>query len=173
MRKKFNPLDIKAAIFDMDGTMIDNSAFHILAFKEFFRRHGKLMTDKEVKEKCIGKKNDQLFSQFFDKQLSKEEIKQFGDEKEAIYRELYASEIKEVAGLKDLLNKFLKKGIKLAIATTAPKENRQFALDNLVLAHFFTVIIGDEEIKHGKPHPEAYIKAAEKLRVNPNECIAF
>src|SRR6185437_9949690 len=148
----------KAAIFDMDGTMIDNSAFHKKAFQEFNKRHGIILTEQEYQKKISGKKNDQIFNALFNRELS---------------RELYVNDIKEVEGLIELIRELQKKGLKLAIATTAPKENRDFAFENLGLSNEFVAIVGDEHVTNGKPHPEVYLKAAEKLNLDPKECIAF
>lgn len=65
------------------------------------------------------------------------------------------------------------RGVKTAIATTAPAKNREFALQALDLIGKFEVILGDEHVTHGKPHPEIYLAAAEKLGVDPAECIVF
>jgi len=163
----------KAAIFDMDGTMIDNSAFHKKAFQEFNKRHGIILTEQEYQKKISGKKNDQIFNALFNRELSREEQAKYSYEKEAIYRELYVNDIKEVEGLIELIRELQKKGLKLAIATTAPKENRDFAFENLGLSNEFVAIVGDEHVTNGKPHPEVYLKAAEKLNLDPKECIAF
>jgi len=165
--------NMKAAIFDMDGTMVDNSAYHKRAFKEFLKRHGISLTDEELKKKISGRKNDDIFPALFNQQLSKEEIAKYAHEKEAIYRELYASDIKEVEGLKTIVDSLKKDGLKLAIATTAPKENRDFALESLGLTNAFQVIVGDEHVTRGKPHPEVYLKTAEKLGIDPGKCLAF
>lgn len=60
-----------------------------------------------------------------------------------------------------------------AIATTAPTKNRDFVLKALGLEGKFEVILGDEHVTHGKPHPEIYLSAAEMLGIVPNECLVF
>jgi beta-phosphoglucomutase len=95
------------------------------------------------------------------------------EEKESIYRELYKPYFKEVKGLKPFLDSISKKGLKTGVATTSPLSNRVFVLEALQLQDFFTIIVGAEHTKQGKPHPEIYLLAAEKLGVDPKKCLAF
>ena len=72
-----------------------------------------------------------------------------------------------------MLNSIKKRDKKLAIATTAPKENREFVLNALGLEEYFEVILGEEDVQKGKPDPEIYLKTAELLGVAPDSCIVF
>lgn len=163
----------KAAIFDMDGTMINNMVYHKKAWQEFLKRHGIGLTEDEFRQKISGKKNNQIFELVFGKKLDAESEAAFTEEKEGIYRELFAPDIKEVAGLIDTIATLHERGIKTAIATTAPAKNRDFALKSLGLEDKFEVILGDEHVSQGKPHPEIYLLAAEKLGVSPSKCLVF
>lgn len=162
----------KAVIFDMDGTMINNMGYHKKAWQEFLRRYDIHMTDEEF-SKTSGKKNDAIFEEVFGRQLGEDEIQKYTDEKEAVYRELYGGYIEEVKGLTSLIGRLVDEGKKIAIATTAPKENRAFGLAALGLEGKFEVIMGNEHVKHGKPHPEIYIRTAEQLGVDPSDCVVF
>ena len=165
--------NIKAAIFDMDGTMINNMAFHKKAWKEYFKRKGIDLTDEDFKRKISGANNAKIFENMLGRVLTPEEVKEYGHEKETIYREIYAPEIKEVEGLHNILNQLKAKGLKLGIATTAIEPNRDFALDALGLHGQFDAIVGDEHVTHGKPDPEIYLLAAKRLDVQPKQCIVF
>ncbi len=165
--------NIKAAIFDMDGTMINNMEYHQKAWAEFLKRYGVSFTSEEFKEKISGKKNNHIFALVFGEELTAEKETEYTEEKEAIYRELYKEEIKEVPGLHQTIKELESRAIKLAIATTAPRKNRQFGLETLNLEKTFPIILGDEDVKNGKPNPEIYLETAKKLNVEPNECIVF
>lgn len=164
---------IEAVIFDMDGTMVDNAAAHKKAWELFCIKYNIPFGPKTFKTKISGKKNDTILETLFNKKMTVEEIKQMGGEKEKMYRELYRNQIKEVPGLRNLLDKLKQKQMKLAIATTAPEKNRQMVLDILHLDSYFTVICGDETVTRGKPDPEIYIKACQELNVDPSRIIAF
>ncbi|HSX01964.1 MAG TPA: HAD family phosphatase [Candidatus Saccharimonadia bacterium] len=163
----------KAAIFDMDGTMIDNMAYHQRAWQEFFKRHHITLTEAEFKHRVSGKKNDQIFESVFGETLDAARVQAFTEEKEALYRQLYAPHITEVAGLGRIIAELHDRGIWTAIATTAPAKNREFALKALGLEGEFEVILGDEHVRRGKPDPEIYLATAAALGVEPSACIAF
>ncbi len=165
--------NFKAAIFDMDGTMINNMAYHKKAWQQFLKLHGITLSEEEFRHKISGKKNDQIFEIVLGRKLTKDEELQYTEEKESLYRELFEPDITEIAGLSSLINVLHAKGIKTAIATTAPAKNRDFALKELGLEGKFEVILGDEHVKHGKPHPEIYELTAQKLGVRPAECLVF
>lgn len=167
-----NLSNIKAAVFDMDGTMINNMPFHKRAWREFFARHGISFSEKEFLNK-ISLKNDQILRSIFNGPLSDDEVKALMDEKEAIYRELYAPEIKEIKGLSHVIQLLLKRHIHMALATNAIKENRDFVLHALGLEGKFEVIVGYEHISKGKPNPEIYLETAKMLGIAPENCLVF
>jgi beta-phosphoglucomutase family hydrolase len=163
----------KAAIFDMDGTMINNMSYHKIAWKEFLKQHNISFTEEEFNKNIVGKKNDQILAYVFGRKLTSKELKDYAEEKEALYRETYKPAIQEINGLSQLLDELRSKHIKLAIATTAPEKNRIFGLEALGLGGLFDVILGDEDVQHGKPDPEIYLRTAEELHVMPSACVAF
>jgi beta-phosphoglucomutase len=163
----------KAVIFDMDGTMIDNMSFHKKAWDAFCEKYGLELTEEEFKEKISGHKNDKVFDLLFNKKCTPEEIADYTQEKEALYRKLYEPEIHEISGLSATLAACKEFGIPVAVATTAPRANREFGFKKLNLPIEFTAILGDEDSKKGKPDPEIYLKTAQKLDVAPNECLVF
>jgi HAD superfamily hydrolase (TIGR01509 family) len=163
----------KAVIFDMDGTMINNMAHHKRAWQVFLKQYNITLTEEEFRSKISGKKNDQIFELVFGRKLNKDEELKYTEEKEAMYRELFQPEIKEITGLTKLIETIHAHGIKTAIATTAPAKNRDFALKELGLDGKFEVILGDEHVTRGKPHPEIYESTAKQLGVAPDDCVVF
>ena len=157
----------------MDGTMIDNSAYHRKALQTFLKQHGITLTEEDFKKRLHGKKNDQAFRLIFGEELTQDETKKYAERKETIYREIYAPFIKEIDGLKSIIELLHKKNIKTAVATTAPFENREFVLEALDMRGKFEVIVGDEHVINGKPDPEIYLSTAKQLGVLPKECIVF
>lgn len=172
-KRKIDLDDIQAVIFDMDGTMVDNNEFHIRGWQEFYKKRGKILTREEFMDKFIGRSNKQLVPMVIGKDLTEEEIEKYGEEKEKLYRELYAAHVRPIAGLHDFLAFLSKKRIKVAVTTGSPPKNRDLVLKELKLENSFDVIVGGEDIQRGKPEPDAFLATAEKLQVQPENCIVF
>lgn len=172
-RIKLDLFNIEAVIFDLNGTMVNDMGYHKKAWIEFCKRHEVNLTEKEFDEKFSGRKNSEMLPLIIGKKLSEDEIKKFSEDKEQIYRDIYSKFLDEVPGLKNLIQKLKAHNLKIAIATTAYEKNRRFILDYLGLENLFDLILGEEHVMHGKPHPEIYLKTAEQLGINPSKCLVF
>jgi HAD superfamily hydrolase (TIGR01509 family) len=159
--------------FDLDGTLIDNNAYHILSWQEFYKRRNRTLTAEEFIEHFNGKTNADVLGYVFDHPLSKEEVIQYTHEKEALYREIYKPHIKPVEGLLDLLEKIKQQNIPMVIATSGIPVNIEFMLEHIPIQSYFKTIINSTHISKGKPHPEIYQVAAKQLGFPPENCIAF
>ena len=163
---------IKAIIFDLDGTIVDNMKVHQKAFLEFINGKGTPLTLKDYVTKYQGHSNKENFPAIFGKKLSKKEIVSFTNEKEEVYRRMY-TEVKPLGGFLEILDKAKSMGLKIALATLAPKQNRDYIIDKLNLGGVFDVIVGDEGVSKGKPDPEIYLSTAKELGIDPKDCLVF
>jgi beta-phosphoglucomutase len=167
---------IRALIFDMDGVIIDSNPLHRIAWSEYMRRHGIEMTE-AMQQRMYGKRNDEIVRDFFGCRagvlLSDAEVFAHGAAKEALYREMMAPRIEEslVPGIREFLARHRNRD--LAVATNAEPANVDFVLDQSGLRPFFRVIVNGHQVTHPKPHPEVYLRAAECLRVPPEDCVVF
>jgi len=164
---------IKAAIFDMDGVIVDNHHYHVKAWEVFCNKHNIQFTESDFRAKYFGKNNGDILSGLMGFQLSTELVELLGEEKELLYRKIYKDHIKPVEGLVEFLNLLKQKGIKTAVATSAPLSNLDFVLDNLEVRHLFDKVVDASMVTKGKPDPEIYIKAAKLLEISPEHCIVF
>ena len=163
----------KAFIFDMDGTMVDSIPWHKKSYEALFEKLQLPFSETFYKEQIVGHKNSEIFPKLFPDKES-DELQKLIHEKESIFREIYRDHITEIEGLSKFLNKSHAKGMLLAIATTAPRENRTFYFEKLKLnKSYFSAVVGDEEVIHGKPNPAIYFKVANKLSVQPEVCLVF
>lgn len=163
--------DIKAIIFDMDGTLVDNSPYHREAWKIFCEKYN-LSRYTEL-DGLFGQTNDFLLPYFFEKELNQQEIEEYANEKEAIYRDIYAPKIEPIDGLFGFLEKLKAKPLKLAVATSANKDNVDFVLNKIKVQQYFQCVVDESYVSKGKPDPEIFLVCANKLGVAPNECVVF
>lgn len=163
---------IKAVIFDMDGVIINNHEYHFKAWMEFADRHGYDLTEEIYREEFNGKTNRDIFRIMFD-DPSAEEIEAYGEEKEALYRDLYYDDLAAHTGLLEFLTSLKRNRLKIALATSAPTENVDWVLDNLQLRAEFDVIVDGSEVENGKPDPEIYTTVCDKLEIDPRYCLVF
>ena len=161
-----------AFVFDMDGVIVDSNPYHEIALRQFCRKYGRDLSEEELREKIFGRRNRDWLTRVFG-DLSEEEIKKYGEEKEALFRQLYEKDIQPVAGLKEFLDEVAKLGIPRCIATSAPRANVDFVLDKTGLGRYFEVVLDESFVKEGKPHPEVYLKAARALNFPPDRAIVF
>ena len=158
-------------IFDMDGVLVDSNPAHKIALKQFCEEHGHNLTEQDLREKIYGRTNrDWLLNLFGD--LSEETIRQYADEKEALFRKLY-TDIKPVDGLLSFLDKLDHLKISRAIATSAPRANVDFTLEKTHTERYFNTILDDSFVTEGKPNPQIYLKSAKALGFPPDKCIVF
>lgn len=163
---------IKAVIFDMDGVIVNNNIYHKKAWYSFCERHQILLED-TIFHKISGRSNQDVLNILFNRNLEVNDIEIFANEKESIYRSLYKEHIKSLSGLVNFLEYIKKQCLRIALASSANKENIDFILDALSLRSYFDPIIDSTNINKGKPDPEIYLKTAETLNFDPNQCVVF
>ena len=163
---------MKAYIFDMDGTMIDNVPYHVQAWKEFSRKYGNELSERDIVG-WMGMTNRAYQERILGRQVDDEESRRMSEEKEVIYRELYRPHMKPAPGLVQLLDRAQAKRVRLAVASGAPKGNINFILDGLDLRRYFPVLVDDSVYSRGKPDPECFLTAAKMLGVEPRDCTVF
>jgi beta-phosphoglucomutase len=168
-----SPRQNRAFIFDMDGTLVDNMGAHHAAWEQFLARYQIKLTLDELRLRMHGKTNREILLDIVDPHLSDADIERLADEKERLYREEYHAQVKAVAGLDHFLARVHDAKIPCAVATSANAPNIKFVFDLLGLHQTFDVVVGAEQISRGKPDPEVYLLAAQKLGVAPAHCLAF
>lgn len=163
----------RALIFDMDGTIVDNMAFHTKSWITFFERRGHAIDADAFFRATAGRQGGEIIRSHFGEHLLDDEVATLNHEKEAVYRELYAPHRKAVEGFEDLIADAKSQGIALAVGTAAPPANVEFTLDGLDLRRHFDAIVGATDVARGKPHPDVFLEAAKRCGAEPADCIVF
>jgi beta-phosphoglucomutase family hydrolase len=163
----------RAFVFDMDGTIVDNMAFHTKSWLAFFERRGHALDADEFFRATAGRQGKEIMRAYLGESLQDADCAVLDEEKESLYRELYAPHRKTVDGFDDLIAQAKLRGVALAVATAAPNANITFTLDGLDLRQHFDAVVGAADVARGKPNPDVFLKAAERCGVAPEHCIVF
>jgi beta-phosphoglucomutase len=167
-------LPVKAFLFDLNGTMIDDMHYHNKAWFHILNDElGANMTWDEVKLHMYGKNTELLIRVFGKDRFTLEEMNMLSVEKEKRYQAEYRPILKLIEGLSGFLVATKNKNIKMGIGSAAIPFNINFVLDGLDLRHYFDSIVSADDVIESKPDPETYLKGAAELGVLPAECIVF
>lgn len=162
-----------AVIFDMDGTLVDNTRYHFKSWQALYKKYGKGELSKQTYYTEIsGVPVMETLKRVFgndDEAGLKELLKQ----KEEFYRREYAPFLVAINGLENFLAELKNDGVKMAMATSATVEDINFILNKIPIRDYFDVIVSSSMVSMPKPNPQIFLKAAEKLSTDPARCIVF
>jgi beta-phosphoglucomutase family hydrolase len=161
----------KGALFDLDGVLIDSSPFHFASWVKLGEEVGFTMTP-ELFRQTFGQRNDAILRRFFS-DATDEQIAIWSERKEALYRQLAAGKLTPLPGARELVRALKGAGFRLAIASSTPRQNIAFALEQIGMADVFDALVGAEDVTKGKPDPEVFLTAAKRLGVPPERCLVF
>lgn len=164
---------MKAFIFDLNGTMINDMEYHLDGWHSMLNKLGANMTREEVRGHMYGK-NEELLMRIFGKdRFSLPEMLDIAHQKEVLYQEAFRPHLTLIAGLPEFLREAAARHIPMAIGSAANNFNISYVLDNLQLRHFFKAVVSAEDVVTSKPNPEVFLKCAAALNVAPADCIVF
>jgi len=162
------------AIFDMDGTLIDNTPYHFKSWQALFKNHNLgVITQDTYKKEISGVPIIETLRRLFGDKVDEAGLKQLLNEKEQYYREIYAPYLAPINGLENFLTELKNAGIKMAIASSATVEDINFILNKIPIRDDFEVIIDGSRVSKGKPNPQIFLKAAHDLQARPEDCVVF
>jgi len=163
-----------AAIFDMDGTLIDNTPYHFKSWQALFKKYGKGDLSKETYYTQIsGVPVMETIKRLFGSGHDEGGLKALLNEKEEFYRQSYAPFVAPVNGLENFLTELKNAGVKMAVATSATVQDIDFILDRIPIREDFSEIVNSTMVTKPKPNPQVFLKAAEKLNMPASKCVVF
>lgn len=164
--------DAYAALWDMDGTLVDTAELHFQAWEAVCRELGRDFSRAEFAA-TFGRRNPDIFAALFGDRLSAAEAAEWSDRKEEQYRAAARRGVELLPGVRALLEDLHRIGFRQAIGSSAPRANLELILRLTGIERFFGAVIGMEETQRGKPDPQVFQVAAERLGVAPARCVVL
>jgi beta-phosphoglucomutase len=169
-------MKLKGVVFDFNGTLLWDTALHNKAWNIFLQRYNLKMTDEEKNKRIHGRNNELIFQDIFNKDLTPQEILNFIEEKESIYRDICRQVRIDLApGARDFIAFLKKNGISFAIATASEIGNVNFYIEFLNLDKLIDpkyILYNDGSYK-SKPDPDMFLSAIHVLNLEPDEAVIF
>ena len=159
----------QAVIFDMDGVLVNSYQTHLQAWQATAQSHGLSLTDADF-ARTFGRTSRDLISMLWPGRYNVQEALDFDLEKEAAYRRLLEKDFPEMDGASELIGSLQVHGFRLAIGSSGPPENVDVVQRCIPNGRYFTATVNGTEVNRGKPDPQVFLLAAEKLGVPPARC---
>ncbi len=160
---------IKAVLWDLDGVLVDTGLFHFEAWRELFAGEGKEISEKEFR-RTFGLRNNAILRDILG-DLPPQKVAELSRRKEELFRAKIGKRITPMPGVSALLERLRGARKRMAVVSSAPRENVETILRSLEIEDSFDVIIAEEDASRGKPDPQGYLLAAQRLGVKPSECV--
>ena len=163
---------IRAVVFDLDGTMLNTEDIFEHAGQELMARRGLEMTD-AIRRAMLGRRPAEAFTALKSLTGLQDTIEDLMVETKQIFQVLAEGSLATMPGLFEILSLTDARQLPRAVATSSPRAYMHWLLQKLDLLSHFQFALTAEDVTHGKPHPEIYLKAAERLGVAPSEMLVL
>jgi len=163
--------EVRAVLWDMDGTLIDSEQFHWIAWRDTMANEGIAITHEQFL-RSFGQRNDSIIAGWLGSGTTPERVERIGNAKEELYRDLIRRHgISALPGVASWLERLRQQGWRQAIASSAPRRNIEVILEALGAARCFEGIVSAEDVSRGKPDPEVYLAASSRVGASPDRCV--
>ena len=184
---------IEAVIFDVDGVLVDSYAAHFESWKRLGRETGVTLTEEQFAE-SFGRRSREVIRQHWGskrvsdtsisisaggngnkgmRHLTDAEVERLDRRKERLFREILEKDFPGMDGARELIEALATYAMWIAVGSSAPKENVQLVLDRLGVRDHVHVVVTGEDVQRGKPDPQVFLLAGERLGVRPDRCVVI
>ncbi|MFW1799986.1 HAD family hydrolase [Acinetobacter nematophilus] len=171
---KFHQHVIQAAVFDMDGTLLDTERMRFKALRQASLEMIELEFSTDYLMQCLGlneSSSERLAQQFYGANIPYQQIRKRAGEIELAMIESNGLPLKE--GVLETLKYLQSHQIPMAVATSSTRKIAEKYLQIANIDHYFKFLVCGDEVLNGKPHPEIFKTACEKLNLPPENCFMF
>lgn len=159
-----------AVIFDMDGVLIDSYHAHYRSWLEMAEPEGLSFTEAEFAT-TFGHTSREIIARFWGEgRYDDAQIAELDRRKEAAYRKIIETDFPDMPGAVELLRSLRAAGFRLAVGSSGPPENVAMVLEKLDARELFDAVVTGADVRRGKPDPEVFLLAAQRLGVVPGNC---
>ncbi len=163
---------IEALIFDMDGTLVDSEPFAERAWADFLRQHGHELDD-SVLGRMFGLRLLEGAAVVQDAYRLALTVEAIAEEQDALRLAALKGNLEPMPGAGAVLAFARKAGLPIALATSSLRHHADLTLAETELAGLFDTEVTGDEVEHGKPAPDIFLLASERLNVLPERCVVF
>jgi len=162
-----------AAVFDMDGVLIDSGAHHRHAWRMLLDELGAEPADPEHWRLTIGRPSEEAIPLLLGRRVSDAEARRLARRKRDFYQARAQTGLDPVLGVREFLESLEELGVPCAVGTSASRWDAERLLDDLGLLRFFDAMVTADDVMLGKPDPEVWVQVARRLRVPVARCVVF
>lgn len=163
---------MNAVIFDMDGVLTHTEHLHRQATTEALKLYG-IERKKSLEMKLRGRPLVESMEAIVEHYKVQDSIDEFSRKRREIFYRILSENDIAMPGVLDLIKKLREKKVKIALGTSATRDYADFAIKKLKLEKAFSAVSTVDDVLHGKPSPDIYLKAAEMLSESPKNCIVI
>ena len=163
---------LEAVLWDLDGVIADTADYHYRAWGDIFKEKGAVFTWEDFM-RHFGQRHDTIIRFALGDNIPPDEFEVITERKQREYRRLVAGNITPLPGAVELIKSLNIHQIKTAIASSAPLDNIEIIIRGLDIEGCFQAIASGTEVPEGKPSPQIFLLAAEKLGVRPADCVVI
>jgi len=160
-----------AVVFDMDGVLVDSEPVHKRALQGVLARRGLRITDSEYVG-ITGLNHESFWRWIVDNFSLPAEAGSYAIEYEDLLLPMLATGLQAAEGVQKVIQLLHSKGIPMAVASSSSRRVVDFTLSTIGLSTAFRVVLSGRDVRRGKPDPEIYLLAADRLGVRPADCVA-
>lgn len=159
-------------IFDVDGVLADTGPIHFESWVKLANEIGKNFK-KSFFEATFGEQSVPITRKLVGNNVDQNLVEKWAQLKELYYREMVRDKIKPLPGVIKLIEDLKSNNFKLAVGSSGPSENVDLLMKALKIEEFFDSVITAEDIQNGKPSPDVFLLASEKINIKPENCVVI
>lgn len=163
----------KTVLWDMDGVIVDSEPLHVAAFRATLATQKYELTDEQYRAYFAGRTDEAGFIEYFKFINETVDVPVLMREKARAYLELAANQLVMYPGVIETMKFLHEHSVRMALVTGSLRVEADTVVHAFALEKYFDAIVTADDIKHGKPHPEGYLAAANLLHARPEDCLVI